>query len=250
MPSANSTTHSKVKVFSRVVKLTYLQSQQVRGGGRDMGDLAGEGGGVGSVTSGSSDPGSVGMMGIGGEGASSFQSQSSDSGWIITRVWDETYFDKVAYRIGLRDVGIFNYTFAQTSELVSIPYHSPKPISKVSLRVVEQIPAGYPIGPRYIEYYVSADDGRNWLRINPLDHPTLVDEQGQTVPRTITFNPDIGGDPRPSTKFVETEKPVMNVRVRIVLRGSSEIDNPQSYTPFCSRYRVLIYPVGGLSANT
>jgi hypothetical protein len=247
MPSADSHTHSKVRVFSRVVRLSYLQSQQVRGGGREMGDLAGEGGGVGSVTSGSSDPGSVGMMGIGGEGASSFQSQSSDSGWIITRVWDETYFDKVAYRIGLRDVGIFNYTFAPVSEIVSIPFNSPKPISKVSLRVVEQIPAAYPIGPRYIEYYVSADDGKTWLRINPLDQPTLVAEDGTITPRTITFNPEIGGDPKPSSKFIETDRPVMSVRFRAVLRRPSDIEESEETTPILSRYRLLIYPRQGLT---
>jgi hypothetical protein len=246
MASGESKTTSKIKVFSRVVKLTYLQSQQVRGGGRDLGEIAGEGGGVGRVTNSSSSPGSAGFLGIGASPSRSSTSTSEDTGWILSRVWDETYFDKVAYRIGLRDVGVFNYNFADSSEFVSIRYHSPKPISKVSVRVVEQIPASYPIGPRYIEYYVSHDDGKTWTRINPLDHPTLVGADGLVVPRTINYNPDVGGDALPSTTVVQTDSPVLFLRFRAILRASPEVENAGQHTPILKRYRLLMYPKGGL----
>jgi hypothetical protein len=247
MASGKSSTSTKIKVFSRVVKLTYLQSQQVRGGGRDLGNLVGEGGGVGTVTTSKSSPGSIGFLGLfGGSPARSTTSTSEDTGWVISRVWDETYLDKVAYRIGIRDIGIFNYDFAPVSEIVSIRYYSPKPVNKVSLRVVESIPGSYPVGPRYIEYYVSADDGKTWLRINPLDHPTLIGGDGLVVPKIITFNPEIGGDPLPTNKYVETESPVLFMRVRAVIRGAQDVPEPTKHTPELKRYRLLMYPKGGL----
>jgi hypothetical protein len=247
MASAKSSSSTKIKVFSRVVKLTYLQSQQVRGGGRDLGNLVGEGGGVGSVSTSKSSPGSIGFLGLfGGSPSRSTTSTSEDTGWNISRVWEETNYDKVAYRIGLRDVGAFNYDFASTSEFVSIRYYCPKPVNKVSLRVVEQIPAQFPVGPRYIDYYVSADDGKTWLQINPLDQPTLVGEDGLIVPRTITFNPEIGGDPQPTNKFVETEQPVLFLRLRAVFKNSPEVSEPSKHTPVLKRYRLLMYPKGGL----
>jgi hypothetical protein len=245
MASSKSSSTTKLKVLSRIIKLTYLQTQQVMGGGRDLGQLVGEGGGVGTISSSSSKAGSPGFLGIGAEGGSSSSSSSTDTGWVISRVWNETYFDKVAWRVGIRDIGVFNYRFDTVSEFVSVKYSTPKEISKVSLRVVEQTPAAYPIGQRYIEYYVTPDDGKTWHQINPLDHPTLVVE-GQVVPRIITFNPEIGGDSGELQKYVTTDKPVAAVRLRVVFRGAQDIEQADRYTPVLKRYRLLLFPLHGL----
>lgn len=245
MASSSGSNSTKIKVLSRVIKLTYLQTQQVKGGGRDLGQIVGEGGGVGSFNNNTSKAGSPGFLGIGAEGSSSASSSSSDTGWVISRSWDETYFDKVAWRIGVRDIGVYNYRFDSVSELVSVRYSAPKEISKVSLRVVERVPASFPVGQRYIEYYVTYDEGKTWLRINPLDHPTLVVD-GQVVPRIITFNPEIGGDSGELQKFVQTTEPVTGVRLRIVLRSAEDLEQADRHTPTVERYRLLIYPKNGL----
>ncbi len=244
MADTKTTNTQAVKVLSRVVKLTYLQSQQVRGGGRDLGELSGEGGGVGNVSGGKSKS-SAGFLGFGAS-SSSTSFFASDSGWVISRVWEETYFDKVRYAIGIRDVGIFNYRFAEVSEFVSKPFRSPKELAKVSLRVVEQIPGAYPLGPRYIEYYITPDDGKTWHQINPLDHPTITGSDGLVIPRIITFNAEIGGDGGELQKFVETDEPVKAIRLRVVTRGSQDVESPDRHTPVLKRYRLLMYPRGGL----
>jgi len=61
--SGSSKTITRVKVLSREVKLTYLQTVQVYSGQQDAGDLAGAGGGIGSVSASSSNAGSPGFLG-------------------------------------------------------------------------------------------------------------------------------------------------------------------------------------------
>lgn len=244
--SGKSTTKTRIQVLSREVKLSYLQSIQVATGQQNAGSLAGEGGGIGPVSSSNSSSGSPGFLGIGSSPATASSRSSNDTGWVVSRTWLETHFDKNRYGIGIRDIGIFNYRFAAASELVSIPFSSPKPIYKVQMRVVEQIPAIYPIDRRYIIYYVSVDDGGNWYRINPIDHPVVTDETGQVVPRTITFNPEIGGAADELTKFVETDEPVFSIRYRLVITAAEGIPDSDRYTPVVKQVKLLIYPRNGL----
>lgn len=245
MGDQRTVTDTKIQVFSRKVSLTYLQTQQVAGGGRNLGQLAGSGGGVGELSSGSSDSGDPGFMGIGGEAASSTSTRSSDTGWIISRTWLETHFNMAAYRVGLRDVGAYSYEFNEVSEFVSVAYRSPKPISKVMLTVAERIPSTFPVG-HWIEYYITSDDGKTWHRINPTDHPPIVGKDGQVVPTILTFNPEAGGAAPKTTKFVETADPVYAVRLRVVFRRPPDLVDSERHTPLLKRYRLKLYPQGGL----
>lgn len=244
MGTVNTESTTRIRVLSREVKLTYLQTLMVRGGSRSAGELAGEGGGVGSVSAATSTPGSPGFFGIGASPGSSYSMQSSDTGWVIQRTWNETEFDKARYAIGIRQIGAFYYKFEPQSELVSIEYGSPKPIAKVQLRVVEKIPLAFPVGGRYILYYVGYD-GKTWHQINPLDHPTMVDANGVVVPKTLTFNSDVGGVAKESDKFIETPEPVHKVRLRAVFL-SADIDGAEDHSPTLKSYRMLIRPHGGL----
>jgi len=248
MPSGSGTsrTISRVKVLSREIILTYLQSVQVYSGEQDAGVIAGEGGGVGTVAASSSQAGSPGFLGMGASGGSSASRTATDSGWVVSRTWKETSFDKVRYGLGIRDIGVFNYLFQPISERVWRPFRSPKPIYKVQLRVVESIPSAYPIDRRYIEYYLSHNDGEEWTRINPLDHPTLIAEDGLVVPRTVTYNPEIGGESDDLTKFVDTGGPVHGIRVRVVIRASQDVGDPDRHTPVLKKFRLLMFPKGGL----
>jgi hypothetical protein len=246
--SQKASSKTRIKVLSREVALTYLQSVQVSEGSQDPGKLAGEGGGVGTISSSKSNPGSPGFLGIGASSPSSQSSQSTDTGWSISRTWRETHFDKVRYSIGRKDVGVFHYRFAEVSEFVTVAFKSPKPIYKVELRVVEQIPSSYPIDKRYIDYYVSADNGKTWHQINPLDMPTITSDDGSIVPRTITFNPEIGAVANDLVKYIQTEQPVMALRLRGVIRQSQDVPDPDQSSPFVKKYKLLMYPRGGLTS--
>lgn len=250
MASGSTQSKTRIKVLSREVLLTYLQSVQVTQGEQNAGQLAGEGGGVGSVSGNASDPGNPGFLGLyflGGRPASSSSFASSDTGWTISRTWKETFFNKLRYAIGIRDIGVFNYRFGTVSEIVTVPFKSPKEIYKVELRVVEQIPSVYPIDKRYVEYYVTANDGDEWHRINPLDMPTITGEDGMIVPRTITFNPEIGSVANDLVKYVQTEKPVRALRLRMVLKASVDVPDADQHSPFIKTYKMFMYPKGGLS---
>jgi hypothetical protein len=247
MPTQTATSKTRIKVLSREVKLTYLQSVQVTEGLQDPGKLAGEGGGVGTISSSKSNPGSPGFLGIGGSSPSSQSSSATDTGWSIARQWRETHFDKARYAIGLRDVGIFRYRFERVSEFVTVPFRSPRPIFKAELRVVEQIPSIYPIDKRYVAYYLSCDNGNVWVRINPLDHPTITADDGLIVPRTVTFNPEIGAVANDLVKYVQTDQPVTSLRLRVVLFGADDVSEADQNTPVLKSYKLLMYPKGGLT---
>jgi hypothetical protein len=237
---------SYIKVLTREVKLTYLQSVQVALGTQDAGTLSGEGGGVGTLSSSSSEAGSAGFLGIGASGGSASSRTANDTGWIMSRHWRETHFDRNRYAIGIRDIGAFNYTFTPTSALVSKAFTAPKPIYKCQIRVVEQIPVAYAIDKRYIEYFVSPDNGETWHQINPLDHPTIVGPDGQVVPRTITFNAEVGGEAAELEKYVETNGEVRSLRYMVMMRNDPEVSNPERHTPVLKQVRLLMYTRGGL----
>jgi hypothetical protein len=257
------------KFMSRVVRLSYLQTIQILNDEHAVGDLVGEtvggsssnslsqdgkagflertfGGVVGGILNSAANVGSFGLFGNPGSKRSKDWSISlNDSGWSVTRTWLEVYWDKARYAIGIRDIGVFNYSFSNQSELISKSFSSAKEIIKVQLQVDEQIPNVFPLDRRFIEYYITVDDGKNWHRINPLDHPTLYLD-GQITPRTINFNIDLGGPLGDDTKNLITNEPVRSVRFRAVLFTDQGVDNASHYTPVLKKYRLKLYPRGGL----
>jgi hypothetical protein len=245
MPSFDYSQTVTITELTRVVRLSYLQTIRVLDNSASLNRLAGETSGSQS-NSFASNPGSPGFLGIGSEGASSVSTVFSDTGWAISRTWLETWWDKIRWSIGIREIGIFNYRYAETSELVSVPFSSPMPIEKVTLRVDENIPPSYPASQRWIQYFVTPDNGKSWHRINPLDHPTLFGGgDGKPMPRIITFNPDFSEEDSNDKKFVRTTSPVTQVRFRAVfLRPPGE--SFEGTTPILKAYRMLIYPKGGL----
>jgi len=248
-----------VKHMSKIVKLTYLQTIQALTDQNKLEDIAGttDPKSQGFSTSSTSsvkrsiasrvlDPFSI----WGGKGSrtTSVSFSSSDSGWSVTRTWLETAWDKIRYAIGVRDIQVFNFRFSPASEIVSKKFSAPKEIIKVQLQVDEQVPAIYHLNQRWIEYYITVDNGENWLRINPLDHPTLYLD-GEIVPRTINFNIDIGGPSGDSVKNITTDAPVSGVRFRAVLRTDTSLEDGDRYTPTLKKYRLKLYPHGGLISN-
>jgi hypothetical protein len=246
MASTDFTQITNITEITRIVRLSYLQTVAALDDQAQLNSLAGAGGGTPPSSFTATDPGSPGFLGIGAEGPSSQSQNFTDSGWSITRTWQETYWDKVRWGIGVREIGLFSFRYAVAGELVSVPYLSPSEISKVSLRVDELIPNIYPNTQRWIQYFVSGDDGDNWIRINPLDHPSLfTGGGGRPVPRIINFNPDFESEDSDENKFIRTNRAVSQVRFRaIFLRpGTSDLERT---TPILKSYKLQIVPKGGL----
>ena len=170
-----------------------------------------------------------------------------DSGWSIAKQWLEVNYDKVRYAIGVRELSVFNYKFSPTSELVSKRFSTPKEIIKAQLEVVEEIPAEFSPERRYIEYYISFNDG-DWHRINPTGHPTLYSNEGNVVPEILTVNFETSGPGGSATiKAITTELPAKQVRLKAVMKNDPSLANPEYYTPVLKKYRVKLVPKTSLS---
>lgn len=238
-------TKTQVKAISREVKLSYLQSLQIIEDQSSLAEIAGTTEGV-SFTATRTYGGRSGFLGIGAKGASSTSVSFNDSGWVVQRQWAETYWDKIRYAIGIRDIGVFSYRYARASERVSVPFTSPKEILKVSCEVDEFIPAILPDTRRWILYYVSIDNGQTWLQVNPLEQPTLYAEDGSIVPRTITINLDDGGPQGDDVKAIRSDSGVYNVRFRWVMFTDPTLPDGDRFSPVLKGYRLRILPRGGL----
>jgi hypothetical protein len=136
---------------------------------------------------------------------------------------------------------------------VSQPYHSPKPISKVSVSVDEYIPKSFYLNApgtenSWIKYYISVDDGTSWNRISPTNHNrTPDDETIYDLPQIININSDISAEERENPlAYLDTAEPVYQVRFKAVLSRPGDLADSSSFTPLLSKYALKIYPFGGL----
>ena len=171
----------------------------------------------------------------------------------ITRQWRETKYDKTRFAIGVRDIGMYSYEFAETSEMVSQPYHSPKPVAKVSVSVDEFVPKSFYLNApgtenEWIKYYISVDDGTSWKRISPTNHNRTPDPNSiYDVPQIININSDISVEERDNPlAYLDTAEPVYQVRFKAVLSRPKDLADSASFTPILSKYALKLYPFGGL----
>jgi len=171
---------------------------------------------------------------------------AKESGWSIVKTWAQPEFDIIRYAIGIKDIGVSQFQYANVSEMISKPWYSPKEIIKIRLLADQFIPAEYPIGT-YVEYYIkTGDEGDRWIRINPVELPTVFSESNVTkpIPRIISFNSERPINAREEESYIVTSKPVKSVRVKIIIkRPDSSL--PTS-TPIVRSYRLLMTPKGGL----
>jgi len=173
-----------------------------------------------------------------------------ESGWTLTKTWNQPQFDIIRYAIGIKELTIAQFTYEQVSELISIPWASPKEVIKVSLNVSEFIPRVFPPGT-YIEYYIKPNiQDFSWIRINPIGSPSVFNEDGTIVPRIINFNVERPISSRLEENYITTEEPVKEVVFRALLKRPNEIEgttaSADGYSPILKSYRLLMVPRNGL----
>jgi hypothetical protein len=223
------------------------------------------GGAVGAITAGAIMGAAAGPLGIiigaaigallGGLFGSGKSTSTSVSPATITRQWTTLKNNKSRFAIGIRDINMYSYTFAGSSEVVSLPYSSPNPVSKITLDVDETIPKAFYGTPStagtendWIKYYISVDNGSSWVRISPLTHRTTISEDGKNpVPSIININSDVPSSERGNPlAYVDTQEAIYQVRFKAVLSRPTDIPEADSYTPVLSSYALQMYPLGGL----
>lgn len=240
-----TTKTSSKTVISRLVKLNYLQTVDIYNNNSTANEFSPETAGT-SRSGGPPEQRSSSMLGAFSKKVQTTIS-SADSGWRMNKEWLEVNYDKMRYAIGIRELSVFNYKFSPTSELVSKRFSSPKEIIKAQLEVVEEIPAEFSPEMRYIEYYISFNDG-DWHRINPTGHPTLYSNEGDVVPEILTVNFETSGPGGSTTiKAITTEMPAKQVRLRAIMKNDPSLANPEYYTPVLKKYRVKLVPKTSLS---
>lgn len=272
--------------LTRIVKLSYIQSIIINGGTAKTEDFAGiSGPQTNTVTTTSSSRNRVSRSGrftfelakdklgwgnsgaeaantavnyitagIGNVAASLFGSRTTyqttvstkEAGWTLVKTWSQPQFDVIRYAIGIKEVGVTQFQYAQVSEMTSKVWNSPKEIIKVRLIVDQFIPPEFPQGT-YIEYYIKPDDSSDkWLRINPIDLPTVYSEDNPTkpVPRIISFNGERPVTSALEESYMSTETPIKGMRIKVIIKRPENSDS--TLTPILRSYRLIMTPRGGL----
>jgi hypothetical protein len=173
-----------------------------------------------------------------------------DSGWSVTKVWNQPQFDIVRYAIGIKELTIAQFTYEEVSEFVSIPWSSPKEIIKVVVNTSEFIPPNFPPGT-YIECYIKPTiEGSTWIRINPLGNPSVFTQDGNLVPRIVNFNIEKPISARVEDSYIYTEEPIKELLFKAILKRPDTLDGSEvsadSYSPILKSYRILMTPRNGL----
>lgn len=171
---------------------------------------------------------------------------TKESGWTLTKVWNQPQFDIVRYAIGIKDLNISQFTYEEVSELVSTPWISPKEIVKVVLNVDQFIPTVFPAGT-YITYYIKANmEDSEWIQINPIGLPSVFKEDGSIVPRIINFNTEKPISSRLEDGYFITSAPVKEIIFRAVFTRPSSLEgttaDASGYSPVLKSYRILMTP--------
>lgn len=238
--------------LTRRVKLTYLQTLQLLEGDRSSEDFLAVGTDFSPVSKLNPKKGGQRVK-INQILSSKFAydpgsttGKDSDSGWVINNTYTEVDWSKIVYRIGIRDIGLHSFTYAEISSVVSIPINSPKPIWKILVKSKEDIPNNYNSQKSWIDYYITIDEGKTWHRINPVDKPTRFSSDGTVVPRILTINAETPGEDLES-KDIRSDVPVKSVRIKYVLMADTSVDNADKSTPVLRSVQVLLYPLNGLS---
>lgn len=167
----------------------------------------------------------------------------------IAKSWLTTHWDKARYSIGIRDIGMWAFTYDTQSEMISTPFRSPQPIRDISLEVDETIPKEFNEGRErtsWIDYYISLGDDQDWYPIAPVNQRVTRTLEGNQIPVVIHVNSGIPPVERnPAEGYIDLDQEVDMVRFRAVLRRPTDITDADSFTPTLKSYRVLMTVRGG-----
>jgi len=231
-------------VKTKVVKLTYLQTLAVSDQMLSVSDLETDQYTSSPQSSSSRERGyGLPVLGI-GKKKKKATSVFETTGVKIKDQWLQPYFDKISYKIGVKELSVSSYLFAEASEFVSVPFKSPKEIIKVSILVDDYIPPVFSTAVQWMKYFIRVEGEEKWIRVNPLNKPTIFDsDTGLIIPKIINFNVPKPGTAQLEDKFNYTDDPVKLMRFRaVLLRPADNEATTASMTPLLKSYRLTMVP--------
>jgi hypothetical protein len=181
------------------------------------------------------------ILGKGKKSKTTVDTTVSSTGIQVKDQFLQPYFDRIRYSIGIKELSVSRFKFEPKSEIVSVPFFSPKEIVKVNIAVDEYIPPSFDKSQVWIEYYIKPEGTEDWIRVIPLSAPTRHNFDGTIIPKIVNFNL-----PKPTTakledKYNYTEEPVKKLRFRAVISRPSGGNN-DSITPMLKSYRLVMIP--------
>lgn len=148
------------------------------------------------------------------------------------------------YVIGLRDINVMSYQFEEKSEFVSKRFETTEPIKTIMLYANEKIPTSYldkiATANDWIQYYISIDDV-NWTRISPQHHQPVSNES--FPPKIFEINgnkADLEASFQLYKGYLESEKPVTGVRLKVIMQRPAELEGGESTTPILEDYALRV----------
>lgn len=141
---------------------------------------------------------------------------------VITRI---EAFNGKRWAIGLRDIAINSFGFAEESQIVSKNYTVPGFIKKISIKANEQIPKELLAKAKkdeWIKYFVSLDNGNEWHRIGN-NSQGLVEEiyVNSNIPEEIQND---------NIKYIQSESD-NQLKFKVVFKRANDIKDASLFSP-------------------
>ena len=137
------------------------------------------------------------------------------------------------FGIALRSIDVFYDNYVQKAEIISKPFTFGFDVKTLTISAETEFDvSGSNSNQSYIKYYISVDDGKNWIKISPIENPFIgIDE-------ILSFNESV--EPFAQIKGVtyknypEIPKETKNIRVKI------ELEKPkyQNISPVIHSYQI------------
>ena len=136
--------------------------------------------------------------------------------------------------IGIRDVSIEYLSYENSAEMVSLPYLFDRPVQSLMIGIESDLSVTSQL-TRLITSYVSVDEGKNWLPINPSQFGFNSSSSSEN-PEILVFNQNVPqGFKLPGVRYrnyPEVPKEIKNIIVKIVL----EKDKVNNMAPMVYSY--------------
>lgn len=140
------------------------------------------------------------------------------------------------FQIGIRNINVYSNDFEEQGEFISNAIEFTKPVKELTLDVNDIIPEGVVYDDegnerKMIEYYISINDGEEWLPIEPINR--AFNGKGQYL-----FNESMPADARKENiGYVDAKYDIYSVRVRAVMIRPTVMT---TYTPIIKDFAVTV----------
>jgi len=140
--------------------------------------------------------------------------------------------------IGIRDVLVENVDLADSAEMISMPYYFDKPVESVMLSV-ESDSSVFSSSSSLISSYISVDDGKNWIKINPTQFGYNTNDSTQN-PEIIVFNQNVPpGYKLPGVYYYNYPEVPQNIN-KILVRLNIQKDIINNMSPLIYSYMLAV----------